>query len=447
MATLVKYRDGLRRIEFAYAANERRKEIRLGRISQKVAEAWLAKVEAIIADKQMRKPHDPEIANWLKALDKKMLARLRAVGLAEGVGNTHVRLDQALNEVTDTMTVKTNTAIFYRNTVRNLLAFFGANTLVTNITTRHADQWRKWLIDDQKLSPATVSRRVLAARTFFKKICRWGYISTNPFADVKAGKQSNPARAYFITPEDTQRVLDACPDDEWRLIVALSRYGGLRCPSEHLLLTWSDIDWEQRKFRVHSPKTEHHAGMESRWVPLFAELYPYLLRAFEQAAPGSVHVISRYRSPNANLRTQLTKIIKRAGLTPWPRLFHNLRASRQTELARKYALKSACEWLGNTKGIAMDYYLQSPESDFALAAGLTGPGKEPAKEPAKRPVVSGGMGVSAVDSAPGKNDGSLETTGTCQPLSSQGFGGQNDPMGRAGIEPATHGFSIHCSTS
>src|SRR5436305_6668827 len=30
---------------------------------------------------------------------------------------------------------------------------------------------------------------------------------------------------------------------------------------------------------------------------------------------------------NCNLRTQFLKIIRRAGLTPWPRLFHNLRAS------------------------------------------------------------------------------------------------------------------------
>ncbi len=29
---------------------------------------------------------------------------------------------------------------------------------------------------------------------------------------------------------------------QWRLIFALSRYGGLRCPSEHLALRWGHID-------------------------------------------------------------------------------------------------------------------------------------------------------------------------------------------------------------
>jgi hypothetical protein len=36
---------------------------------------------------------------------------------------------------------------------------------------------------------------------------------------------------------------------------------------------------------------------------------------------------------NCNLRTQFERIVKRTGLTPWPKLFHAMRASRETELA------------------------------------------------------------------------------------------------------------------
>jgi integrase len=65
------------------------------------------------------------------------------------------------------------------------------------------------------------------------------------------------------TAEWLDKVLEACPDVEWRLIFALSRFGGLRCPSEHLILSWADLDWERSRFRVESPKT----GV--RWVPIF----------------------------------------------------------------------------------------------------------------------------------------------------------------------------------
>jgi hypothetical protein len=37
-----------------------------------------------------------------------------------------------------------------------------------------------------------------------------------------------------------------------------------------------------------------------------------------------------------NWRTRFTKIIRRAGEEPWPKLFANLRATRETELTETY---------------------------------------------------------------------------------------------------------------
>ena len=58
--------------------------------------------------------------------------------------------------------------------------------------------------------------------------------------------QANKAREFFVTHEMPTKVLEACPDAEWRLLFALSRFAGLRCPSEHLALRWADINWEAR---------------------------------------------------------------------------------------------------------------------------------------------------------------------------------------------------------
>jgi hypothetical protein len=128
------------------------------------------------------------------------------------------------------------------------------------------------------------------------------------------------------------------------------------------------VDWERGRFRVTSPKTERHEGKAERWVPIFPELRPYLEEAFELAAEGSVYVITRYRDTNRNLRTQLNRIIRRAGLTAWPRLFQNLRASRETELTAEYPLHVVCAWIGNTERIAAKHYLQVTEDYFARAA-------------------------------------------------------------------------------
>ena len=171
----------------------------------------------------------------------------------------------------------------------------------------------------------------------------------------------------------------ACPNTDWRTIVALCRYGGLRCPSEVLALKWADVDWEHGRFRVHSPKTEHHPGKEIREVPLFPELRAILEEARKAAEIGTVYVVGNhlYRlaadTPtgwkNCNMRTQFSRILKHAGLKPWPRLLHAMRASRETELAKDYPIHVVASWLGNTPKIALKHYLMTTEDDFSKAMG------------------------------------------------------------------------------
>ena len=207
------------------------------------------------------------------------------------------------------------------------------------------------------------------ARQFFRAAVDDKLIDDNPFA--KAGSatvKGNRSQDYFVSRSEADAVLDACPDLQWRLLFALCRYGGLRCPSEYLRLRWDDIDWECGRMILHSPKTEHHNGGECRIVPIFPELRPLLEAAFDEARDGTQYVIHRYRNKNSNLRTQLLKIIKRAGLKPWPKLFHNLRASRQTELAEHFPSHVVCEWIGNSKAIAHEHYLQVTEAHYESAA-------------------------------------------------------------------------------
>ena len=87
-------------------------------------------------------------------------------------------------------------------------------------------------------------------------------------------------------------------------------------------------------------------------IPLFPELRPYLEAMFDEADPGTEHIITRYRNRNANLRTHLLRIIKRTGVNCWPKLFHNLRASRQTELTARFPLHVVCGWIDNSAPIA-----------------------------------------------------------------------------------------------
>ncbi|QQE13844.1 site-specific integrase [Planctomycetota bacterium] len=199
---------------------------------------------------------------------------------------------------------------------------------------------------------------------------RQGLLESNPFEDLVGSATGNPERMFFVTREVIGKVIEACPDHEWRLIIALCRYGALRCPSEVLLLKWSDIDWEKGVFRVHSSKTEHHEGKASRLVPIFPELHPYLLDSYEQAKEGSTYCITRYRSAASNLRTQFMRIIHRAGLNTWPKLFQNLRSTRETELVKEFPVHIVTKWVGHDPQVALRHYLQIREEDFLKASYL-----------------------------------------------------------------------------
>ncbi len=213
-------------------------------------------------------------------------------------------------------------------------------------------------------------------------------ITENPFADMgDCSVKSNKSRQFFLLREDADKVLAACPDNEWRLIFALARFGGLRTPSETLLLRWDDVDWERGRLLIRSPKTEHHEGKDSRFVPIFPELRPYLDTAWEQAADGAEFVIARRRGSNINLRTQLLRIIPKTGLTAWPKLFQNLRATRETELAETYPLHVVVAWLGNSQLVAAKHYLQVTDEHFAKATqNPTQMGTE-IREPDGKPVI------------------------------------------------------------
>jgi len=310
-----------------------------------------------------------------------MLDKLAAVGLVPKRSSAArgVFLDEYVASRIDT---KPATREVWGQVVRNLREHFGEQRPLRSVTAGDAEDFRLYLVG-QGLAATTVHKRLQFARQFFRMARKHRLVDANPFEDVRSKAPVPSDRQRFVIREETSALLDACPSIDWRLIVGLSRYGGLRCPSEVLSLRWQDVDWERGRLTVTSPKTEHHPGKDTRVVPIFPELLPILREAFEAAPDGAVYVVNeKYRKAamgprgwrGCNLRTTMEKIIRRAGLIPWPRLFHNLRSSRETELAERFPIQVVTAWLGNTPDIAMRHYLQVTEDHFRQALEPAGGG-------------------------------------------------------------------------
>jgi integrase len=339
----------------------RRQAIRLGRMPLKKAEMVKHHVEVLLGAQLSGQPPHEVTSAWVKKVrGTKLAERLAHVGLItpQATATLGGFLDGYIASRNDAKPRTIKNLKFSRG---KLVEFFAAGRGLRSITPGDADSFAVWMRADY--AGASVSRTIKHCRQFFRQAHRKKLIEENPFAEVKPGRMDNADRLFQVTREMIAKVIEACPNAQWRGLVTLCRYGGLRCPSEVLALTWGDVDWERGRFLVRSPKT----GL--RWVPLFPELRPHLEALFDTAPDGTEFVITMARDGDKNFRTQFERIIKRAGLVPWERLFQNLRASRETELAAQFPLHVVCAWIGNSPAVAAKHYLQVTEGDFARAAG------------------------------------------------------------------------------
>jgi integrase len=349
----------------------KRHTIRLGRVSKKIAETARRMIESLESAKAAGHSPDRETAEWVGRVSDEIHERLFRAGLVprrEHTGHGAITLGQHLEQYFGTLgKQKPNTARNYARARRLLEEHFGKDRTLDSITEGDADSFRRWLLD--RYAPASASVDLRRARQFLKAAVRRRLIAANPFADVPCGPQANDERIVFVPAETIERVIDICPDEDWRMIFALPRFGGVRFPSEVEDLKWSDIDWVNNRFTVHEKKLEHHPGRGRRVVPIFEALRPHLERAYRERAPGAVYVVPRARH-GSNLATHAKRLVQKAGVEPWPKLFTNLRGSCSDDLERRgVAEKAINAWIGNTAHLRRRHYHAVRPEDWAAVTG------------------------------------------------------------------------------
>lgn len=318
MASLSTDATGNRSIQFTCPWDRKRRTVRLGKVPKKTAESVRTKVEALVAAVAAKVPPDAETAAWTAAVPDDLAAKLAAVGLlaARRTATLGAFLDDYMTR--RRLDAKGGTVTQMGVMAADLTKFFGAGASLRGVTEADAERFRDHYLE-RGLAPATCHRRLNGVKTFFRRAVKEKLISANPFADVSTPGGNPKDRQQYITDADAERVIAVC-DPDWRLIVALSRYAGLRCPTEVLSLKWEHVDLAAGRMTVPSPKTEHHPGKAWRVVPIFTRLRPYLEEAFEAAADrGAEYVVGGgYRLAankaggwvNCNLRTQLSRLIR-----------------------------------------------------------------------------------------------------------------------------------------
>lgn len=361
MASITKQSNGRKVVQFV-CPDGRRRSLRIGKVSLTTAEQVAVRVERIIACRSLGLPLDVDVENWVRSLSNEMAERFAAVGLISP------RIDSRLKKFLDSYIAgradtKQSTISNMQTMMNRIVEHFGPDRQLNSIVHVDALDFLTWL-KKERYADSTIARTLRRCREAFNMAKRRKLIFENPFDGVTHSDEPNPSRKKFIDRETINAVIEACPDLWWRLIVAFCRYAGFRCPTELQVMRWTDIDWHKSRMRIDSPKTGE------RWCPIFPELRPYLEEAFEAAPECAEFIFDSNITASTNLRTHFVRIINRAGIKQWPKLFNNLRSSCETELVEKFPIHVVAAWLGNSSAIASKHYLQIRDENFAAASSV-----------------------------------------------------------------------------
>ena len=372
MASVTRRANGSFEIRFFVDA-KRRSFYPGSRSTKKQAESIGIKLEKLAFARSQSEAPPGDVAEWLLTLTDKQHGQLAVWGLV--APRAAKAKPQTLRTWIDAYIAmgnrKESTEEQIRIAGQNLCAFFSDDTTLVSITAGDAEDFRVWLQTKARevakdepprgLAHNTVRRRIGRAKEIFNSALKRNLIKENPFAGEAAAVGANTERQVFVPADHIERCIKAAPCEDWRIIIALARYAGMRS-HETRIQRWEDIDIPNRRMIVRSQKCP-----KTRICPIFPELMPHLRRAREMAPPGAEFVQTRYRL-DSNIGTTLTKIIESAGLVPWDKLFQNLRATRETELLAVYPAKDVASWIGNSVPIAMKHYAMSMQDSFDRAA-------------------------------------------------------------------------------
>ena len=371
MASVVKRPNGRRWVQIRWSG--KRHTIRLGKATEGQAREAAQHLDSLASALTMGAAVPRRTAAWVAGLSPTVRARVAATGMIPPAAAG--TLGELVAAYTDSLSVSASTLVKVGNATRGLLAYFDADRPLNSITAGDAKQFAAWLAksghtNEGVLASSTVSRRCGRIREMFGFAVAKQWLAANPFAGIRRTKEADRSRDHFVDRETINRILEASSCLEFRAVVALARFGGLRTPSEILSLTWDAVDFDGDWLLVDDVKRK-----DVRRVPLFAEMQPHLDALWQDAPEGEGRLLPELHGiTGAALRNRLAKICKRLGIKLWPKPWQNMRATRETELLDEFAPHIVHQWIGHTGQVSADHYAQITKEHHARAVSGCVPG-------------------------------------------------------------------------
>jgi integrase len=372
MATAYANASGQYQVQFT-GAGGKRETIYLGRVPKEFAVEFGIRVDRLLQSASTGFPPDPTTLFWLGETSAKFRRKLAKVGLWADMPVSTI--DQLCDYCIRHADVEPSTMEKYFAAKASLVAFFSASRPLHQITNADCIEFRAWLLKLGRrptpgpLKPTTVSKRLEQASLYFAVAVRKRWLLDNPFNGVVCYPGDTSDRMHFVTQEAIATLM-AAADPEMRLCLGLARYLGLRIPSEFKPLQWDWIDWENGHLKVMAPKTKRFAHKKWRYPPLFPQVRDLLWDSFEAAPTGSIYMMTSRTITATAWRNRLERLCKKTGIESWPKIWQNMRSTRETELIDEgFPIQAVTAWIGNSPDVAIQNYLQITKDHHHRAIG------------------------------------------------------------------------------
>ncbi len=177
-----------------------------------------------------------------------------------------------------------HTIIAYEGDIKYFYDYYESVYSEKDISLLTRSQLRSFVVYmmDKSFSPATISRKISALRSYYKFLQREGYIavSKNPFAGLSLPKKEKNLPAYIRKEELIKLFEDGLFDEDFeglrdRLLMLFILHTGVR-RQELINLKNKDVDISQRQIKVLGK------GNKERQIPLSDELFHTLQAYMEE---------------------------------------------------------------------------------------------------------------------------------------------------------------------
>lgn len=354
-----KTRTGYRLRSYDAADSRRRHSIWLGDISQREAETIKRHVEAVIESQQLGTPMPGETQRWLGKVPDALRLKL------SGILGTARTASEAIAEYVK-WSMRNNaqaTVASVECTLDQFANQFG-RLQMRSLVAEDIDRW----LDSRNVVKNTMGKHAKTVKAWLAWCKQQGYIDDlrlKTSSNVKSGKKQFIGADLFAT------LLAGVRDPQDRCALAMARWSGIRVPSELVVrsddvdfedLTITYVDWKRTKRCNRGPPVR-------RITPLFPELLPFIEAVWLQRTEFLLPAIGD--GGGVAFAARIRAVRDRLGLT-WPRLFHSLRATRETELIAQFSMRAATEWIGNSPDVASEFYELITDETWERAKGKRG---------------------------------------------------------------------------